>query len=518
MRVPEVLVTAGITTLLLTACSPVKDGQVVATAQSPEQSIDLGNITVDFINNNRQGKIHDLTIGVETYEGAGNPTKSASEIMAQDLTHTLQLIDKNAKVKSEDIPLEEKDLNSFFIDTRIGRVQFVTTYLDLVNDNGTSQKTAFLFAKMPDKEWGQVGFNQSNIEFDESGRTTQPYSYSQFLLVDENGISDGFLSMIIPDGEGIDVINFSTEPQGQISFGVDDSLDQISKTQLYQPTQEPIFTPSSNGVSLVSYNKNATISTQLPPVNHPPATAMETATATATPTEAPAEQIDLKPNYEQKVAVEHMGVQINASLITDQSLDPVITKVTVGEKAYAEFLARSLYKVWLKKGGPDGTGPATDTTFEQFMALWATAQQSGQEADWRQVQIKNIWANEIATPGYEQHPYTIWFMHEGETPEDVRGISNLSIALVKTPRMKNITADTDGTYTAGMGINIENGKMYFYAGLSNSHYSAKKTANYMSFFNWFLNKNSDILLSLKGTQGDDELEEILVNGALIQEP
>ena len=84
--------------------------------------------------------------------------------------------------------------------------------------------------------------------------------------------------------------------------------------------------------------------------------------------------------------------------------------------------------------------------------------------------------------------------------------------------MKNITASTDGTYTAGMGINIENGKMYFYAGLSNSHYSAKKTAIYMSFFNWFLNKNSDILLSLKGTQGDDELEEILVNGALTQKP
>ena len=33
----------------------------------------------------------------------------------------------------------------------------------------------------------------------------------------------------------------------------------------------------------------------------PPPTATET--PTATPTEAPAEQIDLKPNYEQKVAV-----------------------------------------------------------------------------------------------------------------------------------------------------------------------------------------------------------------------
>ena len=161
-----------------------------------------------------------------------------------------------------------------------------------------------------------------------------------------------------------------------------------------------------------------------------------------------------------------MGVQINASLITDQSLDPVITKVTVGEKAYAEFLARSLYKVWLKKGGPEGTGPATAATFEQFMALWSTAQQSGQEADWRQVQIKKIWANEIATPGYEQHPYTIWFMHAGETPEDVRGVEKFTIALVNGSKVQNILPNgEDYLHGAGAGSNIDNNGFYVYMGI-----------------------------------------------------
>jgi len=248
----------------------------------------------------------------------------------------------------------------------------------------------------------------------------------------------------------------------------------------------------------------------------PPPTATEA--PTPTPTEAPAEQIDLKPNYEQKVAVEYMGVQINASLITDQSLDPVITKVTVGEKAYAEFLARSLYKVWLKKGGPEGTGPATAATFEQFMALWATAQQSGQEADWRQVQIKNIWANEIATPGYEQHPYTIWFMHAGETLEDVRGISEMSIALVKTKRMKNITVFGDNVYDMGMGTNIQNGDMYYYAGLTNNVYSSGKTASYMISFEWFLNRNYGNPFSGYPNGGDVTLGKILLNGGLTQMP
>ena len=152
------------------------------------------------------------------------------------------------------------------------------------------------------------------------------------------------------------------------------------------------------------------------------------------------------------------------------------------------------------------------------MALWATAQQSGQEADWRQVQIKNIWANEIATPGYEQHPYTIWFMHAGQTPEDVRGISNLSIALVRTPRMKNITAFNDSSYNSGMGINIEAEKMYFYAGLSNSHYSSEKTALYLSFFNWFLIKNNRSFLSSGSVSPQNELEAILNNGGITQKP
>ena len=230
------------------------------------------------------------------------------------------------------------------------------------------------------------------------------------------------------------------------------------------------------------------------------------------------EQIDLKSNYEQKVSVEYMGVQIDASLITDESLDPVIKKVTVGETAYAEFVARSIYKVWLNKGGLDGTGPATATTFEQFMALWSTAQQSGSEADWRQVQVKNIWANDIPTPGYEQHPYTIWFMHEGQTPEDVKGISNLSIALVKTKKVENITTFPDSAVDSGMGTNIEDGKMYFYAGLPNDHYSSGKTANFVASFNWFLTNNHGDSLLINSGRPELALKAILVNGNITQVP
>jgi len=243
----------------------------------------------------------------------------------------------------------------------------------------------------------------------------------------------------------------------------------------------------------------------------PPPTATPTEAPTPTATEAPVEQIDLKPNYEQKVAVEYMGVQINASLITDESLDPVITKVTVGEKAYAEFLARSLYKVWLKKGGPEGSGPATDTTFEQFMALWATAQQSGQEADWRQVQIKNIWANDIPTPGYEQHPYTIWFMHAGQTPEDVRGISQMSVAFISIGSSRNITVMNEEGW--GMGTNIFSDNLYFYDSVYPGYYDSRSLASGLSGTPWWLIRNRGGNISGYG-QEDVSLRKLLINGGI----
>lgn len=247
----------------------------------------------------------------------------------------------------------------------------------------------------------------------------------------------------------------------------------------------------------------------------PTETLAPTAIPTATATEAPAE-IDLKPHYEQNVSVEYMGVKIDASLITDESLDPTITKVTVGDRAYAEFIARSIYKVWLKKGGPDGTGPAAATTFEEFMKLWSAAQQSGKEEDWRQVQIKNIWANDIPTPGYVQQPYTIWFMHEGQTPEDVRGISRISVALVKTSKMENITAFANNEDDMGMGTNFEDEHLYFYVGLDNSFYSAGKTASMMAFSGWLI-RNSGGPISGYPNIGDDSLKAILLHGSLTQQ-
>lgn len=228
---------------------------------------------------------------------------------------------------------------------------------------------------------------------------------------------------------------------------------------------------------------------------------------------------DLNPNFTETVFQEFMGVEINSELTVDKSLDPMVQKVTIGDAAYTKFIARSIYKVWLKKGGPNGTGPGTETTFEEFMALWATAQKTNNPADWEKVQLKNIWANDLEDGnGYVQQPYTIWPMYTGEAPEGVRGIDKVSIVMVKRSKVKNITK-LESSYDSGAGTNLKGGTMYFYAGMPNSHYSAGVTATFIgtSFCRYLIQNSGGSFLSM-GLSIDNELKSILINGKIVQYP
>lgn len=215
-------------------------------------------------------------------------------------------------------------------------------------------------------------------------------------------------------------------------------------------------------------------------------------------------EMDLHPSYEQNVVIGYMGVKINSSLITDESLDPVIRKVTISnESAYAEFIARSIYKVWHKKGGVNGTGPETETSFEDFMKLWATAQTTGSDEDWRKVQVANIWVNDIATKGYDQDPYTIWFMHEGQTPEGVKGISKMSVALVNGKKVENIILGESGS---GAGVNIIEHSLYVYRGILLSDPKGSTLGGMADTANWLL-ANSDT----KTYNGNRNLDRTMYN-------
>lgn len=244
------------------------------------------------------------------------------------------------------------------------------------------------------------------------------------------------------------------------------------------------------------------------------ATPTSTPVSTTTPERTAIVEIDLKPNYAQEVSREFMGVKINASLITDKSLDPVITKVTVGDEAYAEFIARSIYKVWLSKGDINGNGPVVDTNFEQFMELWAVAQKSGKEEDWRKVQVKNISANDLATDGYNQNYYDVWFMHDGKVPKDITSINKISIVLMKSGASENITMANEST--SGKGTNIFANTLYYYRMPAQGSYRPGDIAAGIASFPKWLIINTPKTMIAKVYNLDSLLTNLLLNTGNLQ--
>lgn len=230
-------------------------------------------------------------------------------------------------------------------------------------------------------------------------------------------------------------------------------------------------------------------------------------------------EIDLRPAYTQDTEYKYMGVDIHAQLITDESLDPSITKVTVPDSTYAEFIARSIFKVWWKKGVEPHTGVATEADFQNFMALWAKAQTSGLAEDWQKVQINNIWANDLNDGnGYVQKPYSLWPMYEGNNaPEGVRAIETFSIALVNGKKVENITLFDNNAYGFGEGINLSRNTLYLYDGFVSSNSGTEGLASGIATAPWWMIVNHGSSYSGYGSVVQD-LTKLLMNGGLQRYP
>lgn len=204
-----------------------------------------------------------------------------------------------------------------------------------------------------------------------------------------------------------------------------------------------------------------------------------TNTPTASPTETPAPkaaEIDIKPVYTEKAAGELLGVKITTNLITDASLNPTISRIERDDsyknydEAMTEFTAKTFYYIALKKGGIDGTGikneDGTVSAFEQYMAMWDKAQESGSEEDWRKVQV-TIKLNDIATEGYETNPTVVWPMYTGDQiPNGVRAITEFNIVLFKSGDRSVVNHDPVVT---SLGSNILNNTLYLYRGVKLSY-------------------------------------------------
>lgn len=258
------------------------------------------------------------------------------------------------------------------------------------------------------------------------------------------------------------------------------------------------------------------------PTAVPPTVVPPTITPRPTETQVPISESDLKikDSRTEIVSLKYMGVQIDAKLITDESLDPVIKKVTVGEQAYAEFMAKSIYGVWenYHKG----------FSFETYMQWLAEVQQGKRNP--LDVAIP-IYANDLKDGVPYQNPdksvnsaaqkrYLVIPWYKGAAPQspdgsEVRALSEINIALVNGKKVKNITLFKDNEYGWGAGTNLDGDVLYFYSTErfnSNPNNKVNNTAAVLSEFKMWMIKNVGSTFTGYPNFGDQSLWKLLLNG------
>lgn len=183
-----------------------------------------------------------------------------------------------------------------------------------------------------------------------------------------------------------------------------------------------------------------------------------------TPTSSDVEKV-VNPTFTFSTSGEYMGVEINADLVVDSSASYKINKVTISDNDYLEYVARMFFKVWWAKGVTKHSGIPTEEDFVSFMGLWARAQETGNKEDWEQVQISDIWANDLDDGEVYLHKsYTVWPMYNGDPPSGIRGISKFSSVRVSGVGIIEdyITKYNMGAFFIGKGTHLSDGTLYVY--------------------------------------------------------
>ncbi|MBI5297330.1 MAG: hypothetical protein HY869_17770 [Chloroflexi bacterium] len=272
----------------------------------------------------------------------------------------------------------------------------------------------------------------------------------------------------------------------------------------------------------------ATASSTAVPTSTLKPTSTPTPTQIATETTTPIVEKELQPAYIETIAQPYMDVEINLSIITDESLkssNPPLHKIYINPRfnnskgenskdALAHFAARTFYRLWRSRQNSQTT---SDEDFKAYLQLWSLAQKSNDPVDWGKVQIDGIWANDLNDGnGYKPQEYTIWPMYTGDLsqiPSGVRAITEFGVAFVRINKMKNVTMWQDNVYGVGMGTNLDSNKLYVYMGL----YGGDSSGGWSITFNlpysmWWLKTNHGGSYSGYGPGVDMELFKLLNSG------
>lgn len=177
-------------------------------------------------------------------------------------------------------------------------------------------------------------------------------------------------------------------------------------------------------------------------------TAIPEATLTLTPTSVPTAsnsdsevvESDLEPSYTTGLVTQNFdGVNFTFVLTSDSGLSPQINKVLIGEhpvnglapkEALASFISHAFYKVW---------DADHDGTYEDFVALWKTAQESNKKDDWDKVALTVKKVNRVETEGYDSVTLKMYPMCSVDFLDgDSVSMEYFDIAFVRPSKVKNM--------------------------------------------------------------------------------
>lgn len=247
----------------------------------------------------------------------------------------------------------------------------------------------------------------------------------------------------------------------------------VAEPPVTAETEQPEFAATEN------FPENT--STPVIPTETAPPTLVPASTETPLPTidkhpptptvERPVEW-DIDPYIQYEIEGEYKGVKIKASVIIDRSLEPLVEGIYVNKNVFSEMIAKSFAYVWYSRRNNyyvyEQYIRFTTDEMDKWFELWATAQETGSEYYWRQVQLDNVWANDLNDgDGYVQKQYAFWPMYEGPTPYGVTAINKITVMLFDTPKSDIRNAMTGPIWVSGgrfHGVNLDNNNFIFYSG------------------------------------------------------
>lgn len=200
------------------------------------------------------------------------------------------------------------------------------------------------------------------------------------------------------------------------------------------------------------------------PTDPPKPTLVPTPTTVLTP--QPVEW-DVDPYIIEDIEGEYKGVTVKASLIVDKSLEDIVESVRVNDDIFAEAIVKSfVYVIYQRKSNGDFyTIPSYEV--DRLVKIWAEAQKTGSETYWRQVQLDNIWANDLNDGnGYSEKVHNFWPMYEGTTPNDVLAMDKITLVYFDCSKSSfvNAPAVPGGETVFAWGSSLDNKNLVFYIG------------------------------------------------------